>query len=72
LTYYEVLNIKKSASEKEIKNAYRILAKKYHPDTYQGNKSVAEENFGESIQYIQNTIMDECKKVDMKEYILTK
>ncbi|MBQ2946875.1 MAG: hypothetical protein IJE04_03380 [Bacilli bacterium] len=35
-------------------------------------KAITEENFGESIQYIQNTIMDECKKVDTKEYILTK
>jgi len=43
LTYYEVLNIKKNATDKEIKNAYRALAKKYHPDTYEGNKSVAEE-----------------------------
>lgn len=43
MTYYEVLNIKKNATDKEIKNAYRVLAKKYHPDTYQGNKSVAEE-----------------------------
>lgn len=43
MTYYEVLNIKKNATDKEIKNAYRALAKKYHPDTYKGNKSVAEE-----------------------------
>ena len=43
LTYYEVLNIKKNATDKEIKNAYRALAKKYHPDTYKGNKDVAEE-----------------------------
>jgi len=43
LTYYEILNVKKTASDKEIKNAYRILAKKYHPDTYSGNKNVAEE-----------------------------
>ena len=35
-------------------------------------KSVTEENFGQSIQYIQNIILDECKKVDTKEYILTK
>lgn len=43
MTYYEVLNIKKNATDKEIKNAYRALAKKYHPDTYNGNKDIAEE-----------------------------
>ena len=43
MTYYEILNIKQTATEKEIKNAYRTLAKKYHPDTYKGDKNVAEE-----------------------------
>jgi len=31
-TYYDILNIPKNASEKEIKKAYRTLTKKYHPD----------------------------------------
>ncbi len=31
--YYDVLGVKKDASEKEIKSAFRKLAKKYHPDT---------------------------------------
>ena len=30
--YYEVLGIKKDATQDEIKKAYREMAKKYHPD----------------------------------------
>lgn len=44
--YYAVLGVKKDASEKEIKQAYRRLARKYHPDVNPGNKE-AEEKFKE-------------------------
>lgn len=44
--YYEVLGIGRSADEKEIKCAYRKLAKKYHPDTNPGDKQ-AEQKFKE-------------------------
>ncbi|MCJ1321191.1 DnaJ- protein scj1 [Xylographa vitiligo] len=37
--YYKLLNIDKSASEKEIKKAYRVLSKKFHPDKNPGNES---------------------------------
>ncbi|HXX28177.1 MAG TPA: J domain-containing protein [Terriglobales bacterium] len=42
--YYEVLGIKKSASEDEIRRAFRKLARKYHPDVNPGDKT-AEEKF---------------------------
>jgi molecular chaperone DnaJ len=44
--YYEILGIPRSAAEKEIKAAYRKLARKYHPDVNKGDKA-AEEKFKE-------------------------
>lgn len=44
--YYNILGLSRSASDKEIKAAYRKLARKYHPDVNPGNKA-AEEKFKE-------------------------
>lgn len=35
--YYKVLNLNLEAKQKEIKSAFRVLAKKYHPDKNNGN-----------------------------------
>ncbi len=58
--YYEVLGIGKQADEKEIKKAYRKLAKKYHPDMNPGDKA-AEQKFKE-VTEAYNVLSDPEKK----------
>lgn len=64
--YYDVLGINRSADEKEIKRAYRKLAKKYHPDTNPGDRQ-AEQKFKE-ITEAYNVLSDAEKKKLYDQY----
>ena len=52
--YYEVLGVSKTATDEELKKAYRKLAKKYHPDANQDNKAEAEAKFKEVNEAYEN------------------
>lgn len=58
--YYKILGIDKSATQAEIKKAYRALAKKYHPDKNKGN-TAAEEKF-KDISEAYEVLGDENKR----------
>lgn len=58
--YYEVLGVNKNADTAAIKRAYRKLAKKYHPDSNEGNAG-AEERFKE-ITEAYDVLSDEKKR----------
>ena len=61
--YYKILGVSKNASADEIKQSYRKLARKYHPDANKGNAS-SEERFKE-ISEAHNVLSDEKRR---KEY----
>ncbi|MBL4805110.1 MAG: J domain-containing protein [Alphaproteobacteria bacterium] len=45
VSYYEILRVNPSASDEDVKRAYKHLAKKFHPDMNPRNRQVAELRF---------------------------
>lgn len=65
--YYETLGVSKSATEAEIKKAYKRLAMKYHPDKNQDNKAEAEAKFKE-VKEAYEILTDPQKKAAYDQY----
>lgn len=64
--YYKTLGVARDASEKDIKTAYRRLARKYHPDVNPGDKS-AEEKFKE-ISEAHEVLSDKEKRARYDQF----
>lgn len=62
---YSLLGVSSSASDDEIKKAYRVLAKKYHPDV---NKNAGAEDKFIEIQNAYESIMDARKRGDSSNF----
>ena|GEM_PF-5525771 len=63
MSYYDILEVSPKASKEVIKNAYRALSKKYHPDTYKGDLKYAQEKMKE-INTAYETLIDEEKRLN--------
>ena len=64
--YYEVLGLSRTASQEEVKQAYRQLALKYHPDRNPGSKE-AEDKFKEAAE-AYNVLGDADKRATYDRY----
>ncbi|WP_273568523.1 J domain-containing protein [Maribacter halichondriae] len=66
IDYYKLLGVSKNATEKEIKSAYRKLARKYHPDVNPNDKT-AEQKFKE-INEANEVLSDPEKRKKYDQY----
>ena len=61
MTHYDFFGIERNASDDEIKTAYKNMAKKYHPDVYQGSSDVAHERM-QQINAAYTTLINSAER----------
>ena len=66
--FYEILGVSKTASDDEIKKAYRKLAMKYHPDRNQGDAAKAAEEKFKEVKEAYEMLSDAQKRAAYDQY----
>lgn len=69
MNYYELLGVNENASKEEIKSAYKVQMKKWHPDI---NKSSDAVLMSTKINEAKEVLMDDIKRKDYDEYLKNK
>lgn len=68
MNYYQILKISRTATHREIKNSYKQLVKKYHPDLFVGDKEFAEQKIKE-INEAYRILSNPETKAEYDEYL---
>ncbi len=63
MNYYEILGVERNVTPKDLKKAYKKLAKKWHPDLNKDNLKEAEEKM-RAINVAYSTLSDEVARLD--------
>lgn len=63
MNYYEILGVDRDVTPKDLKKAYKKLAKKWHPDLNRDDPKTAEQKMRD-INVAYDTLSDEVKRID--------
>ena len=68
MTYYDILQVSENASEEVIRMAYKALAKKYHPDVFDGDPKIAEQKMKE-LNEAYEVLSNQPKRMEYDAFI---
>ena len=68
-TLYELLEVSETASKEIIEKAYKVLAKKYHPDLQEASSKTQAEEKMKKINEAYDVLSDESKRKRYDDYL---